>query len=141
VPYPNINAGLQDTVAGRTQLGVFSMSIVETLIRDGKLRAVALASSKRSDTMPEVPSISETIPGFDFSGWFMLMAPTGTPRAIIERMNAEVREAVKDEKIREMSPKLGFDIETGTPEDAARFLQAQLETWSRITTELGLKPE
>lgn len=141
VPYPNINAGLQDTIAGRTELGIFSMSIVETLIRDGKLRAIALASSKRSEMMPELPSIGESIPGFDFSGWFMLMAPTGTPRAIIERMNAEVREAVKDEKVREMAPKLGFDIETGSPEDAARFLKGQLETWGRITNELGLKPE
>lgn len=141
VPYPNINAGLQDTVAGRTELGVFSMSIVETLIRDGKLRAIALASSKRSDTMPDVPSIAESIPGFDFSGWFMLMAPTGTPQPIIERMNAEVREVVKDEKIREMAPKLGFDIETGTPDQAAQFLKSQLETWGRITAELGLKPE
>jgi tripartite-type tricarboxylate transporter receptor subunit TctC len=141
VPYPNINVGLQDTIAGRAEIGIFSMSIVETQIREGKLRAIALASSKRSETMPEIPSIAETIPGFDFSGWFMLMAPAGTPPAIIARMNAEVREVVKDEKIREMGPKLGFDIETGTPAEASQFLKSQLETWGRITSELGLKPE
>ena len=141
VPYPNINVGLQDTVAGRAGVGVFSMSIVETQIREGKLRALALASNKRAENMPEVPAAAETIPGFDFSGWFMMMAPVGTPEAIIQRMNAEVREVVKDEKIREMAPKLGFDIETGSPAEAAKFLQEQTETWRRITTELGLKPQ
>jgi tripartite-type tricarboxylate transporter receptor subunit TctC len=140
-PYPNINVGLQDTIAGRAGLGVFSMSIVETQIREGKLRALALASSRRAENMPDLPAAAETIPGFDFSGWFMLMAPTGTPADIIKRMNAEVREVVKDEKIREMGPKLGFDIETVTPEDAIKFLAEQMETWRRITAELGLKPQ
>jgi tripartite-type tricarboxylate transporter receptor subunit TctC len=117
------------------------MSIVETQIREGTLRALALASNKRADNMPEVPAAAETIPGFDFSGWFMLMAPTGTPDAIIQKMNAEVREVVKDERIREMGPKLGFGIETGTPEEAASFLREQMETWRKITTELGLKSQ
>lgn len=141
VPYPNINVGLQDTIAGRAGVGVFSMSIVETQIREGTLRALALASNKRADNMPDVPAAAETIPGFDFSGWFMLMAPTGTPDAIIQKMNAEVREVVKDERIREMGPKLGFGIETGTPEEAASFLREQTETWRKITTELGLKAQ
>jgi tripartite-type tricarboxylate transporter receptor subunit TctC len=141
VPYPNINVGLQDTIAGRAGVGVFSMSIVETQIREGTLRALALASNKRADNMPDVPAAAETIPGFDFSGWFMLMAPTGTPDAIIQKMNAEVREVVKDEKIREMGPKLGFGIETGTPAEAASFLREQTETWRKITSELGLKAQ
>ena len=139
VPYPNINVGLQDTIAGRAGIGVFSMSIVETQIREGKVRALALASNKRADNMPNVPAAAETIPNFDFSGWFMLMAPAGTPDAIIQKMNAEVREVVKDEKIREMGPKLGFGIETGTPAEAAKFLQEQTDTWRKITSELGLK--
>lgn len=141
VPYPNINAGLQDTLAGRTGLGVFSMSVIEALVRDGKLRPLALASNTRADNMPTVPAAAETIPGFDFSGWFMMMAPAGTDGAIIQKMNAAVREAVKDEKIREMGPKLGFDIETGTPEQAAKFLREQMDAWRRITSELGLKAE
>lgn len=141
VPYPNISVGLQDTVAGRTGVGIFSMSIVESLIRDGKLRALALASNTRAENMPNVPAAAETIPGFDFSGWFMLMAPAGTPDAIVQRMNAELREVVKDEKIREMGPKLGFDIETGTPQEALRFLAEQTEAWRKITTELGLQKQ
>ena len=141
VPYPNINVGLQDTVAGRAGVGIFSMSIVESLIADGKLRALALASNKRAENMPNVPAAAETIPGFDFSGWFMIMAPAGTPDAIVQRMNAEVREVVKDEKIREMAPKLGFDIETGTPQEAVQFLADQTDTWRKITSELDLQKQ
>ncbi|MFN3890945.1 MAG: Bug family tripartite tricarboxylate transporter substrate binding protein [Beijerinckiaceae bacterium] len=141
VPYPNINVGLQDTVAGRTGVGIFSMSIVETQIREGKVRALALASNKRAENMPNVPAAAETIPGFDFSGWFMLMAPAGTPDAIVQKMNAEMREVVRDEKIREMAPKLGFDIETGSPEEAVKFLRDQTDAWRKITSELGLKAQ
>ena len=141
VPYPNINTALQDTITGRVELGVFSISIAEALIRDGKLRPLAIASSKRSGSMPEVPTLSESIKDFDFSGWFMLLAPTGTPDDIINKLSKDVADAMGDEKIREMAPKLGFEIETGSPDAARQFLAAQLELWKGITTELGLKPQ
>ena len=141
VPYPNINAGLQDTMNGRAELGVFSVSIAEALIRDGKLRPLAIASSKRSGSLPDVPTLSETIKDFDFSGWFMLMAPAGTPDDIVNKLSKDVAEAMGDEKIREMAPKLGFEIETGSPDAARQFLAGQLDLWKGITAELGLKPQ
>ena len=141
VPYPNINSALQDTMTGRVGLGVFSVSIAEALIRDGKLRPLAIASSKRSGSLPDVPTLSETIKDFDFSGWFMLMAPVGAPDNIVNRLSRDVAEAMADEKIREMAPKLGFEIETGSPEAARKFLADQLELWKGITTELGMKPQ
>lgn len=141
VPYPNINSALQDTMTGRVGLGVFSVSIAEALIRDGKLRPLAIASSKRSGSLPDVPTLSETIKDFDFSGWFMLMAPVGVPDNIVNRLSRDVSEAMADEKIREMAPKLGFEIETGSPEAAGKFLVDQLELWRGITTELGMKPQ
>ncbi len=141
VPYPNINAALQDVMTGRVELGVFSVSIAEALIRDGKLRPLAIASSKRSGSLPDVPTAAETIKDFDFSGWFMLMAPTGTPDEIVNKLSKDVAEAMGDEKIREMAPKLGFEIETGSPDAARQFLAAQLDLWRGITTELGLKPQ
>ena len=141
VPYPNINSALQDTMTGRVGLGVFSVSIAEALIRDGKLRPLAIASSKRSGSLPDVPTLSETIKDFDFSGWFMLMAPVGAPDNIVNRLSRDVAEAMADEKIREMAPKLGFEIETGSPEAARKFLADQLELWKGIKTELGMKPQ
>ena len=141
VPYPNINTALQDVMTGRVELGVFSISIGEALIRDGKLRPLAIASSKRSVTFPDLPTVSEEIKGFDFSGWFMLLAPTGTPDEIVNRLSRDVGEAMGDERIREMAPKLGFEIETGSPDAARQFLAGQLDLWKGITTELGLKPQ
>ena len=141
VPYPNINSGLQDTVAGRVQVGIYSESIVGGLVQEGRMRALAVASGKRSRLFPQLPTVSETLPGFDFSGWFMLMAPTGTPAAVIDRLNREVVEATRDGKIREMAPKLGFELDAGSPESAAQFLRDQLQLWDKITKELGIEPQ
>ena len=141
VPYPNINSGLQDTVAGRIQVGIYSESIVGSLVREGKMRALAVASGKRSRLFPDLPTVSETLPGFDFSGWFMLMAPTGTPPAVIARLNREVVEATRDAKIQEMAPKLGFELDSGSPESAAQFLRDQLQLWDKITKELGIEAQ
>jgi tripartite-type tricarboxylate transporter receptor subunit TctC len=144
VPSVNINNGLQDTIAGRTPVGVFSASIVESQVRAGSLRALATASNKRLEAAPDVPAAAETLPGFDFSGWFMLMAPTGTPSDVIERMNKAIDEATRDAQVRELAPKLGFELApkgVGTPDDAAAFLKEQLALWSSTTKELGIEPQ
>ena len=144
VPSVNINAGLQDTIAGRTQVGVFSASIVETHIRSGALRAVATASTRRLLSAPDIPATAETLPGFDFSGWFMIMAPAGTPAAIVNRLNAAVDQATRDPQVREAAPKLGFELDpngVGKPEETAAFLKSQLALWAEMTKELGIEPQ
>jgi tripartite-type tricarboxylate transporter receptor subunit TctC len=144
VPSVNINNGLQDTVAGRTQAGIFSASIVEGQVHSGALRALAIASTKRLQAAPDVPAAAETLPGFDFSGWFMLMAPAGTPADVVKKMAAAIDEATRDQQVRELAPKLGFELDpkgAGTPEDAAAFLKAQLALWSATTRDLGIEPQ
>jgi tripartite-type tricarboxylate transporter receptor subunit TctC len=144
VPYPNINQGVQDTMAGRIEVGVFSISVVESLIRDGALRAIAIAANKKSAALPDVPLISETLAGFDLSGWFMLMAPAGTPKPIVDRLSAAIATAIRDPKIAEMGRKLGFDLESPgdiNPQRAAAYLQEQLALWKELTTELGIEAQ
>lgn len=144
VPYPNVGAGIQDVVAGRVEAGVFSQSVIEGLVREGKLRALAGAASTRPVTMPEVPTMAETVPGIDFAGWFMVMAPAATPRDIITRMNVAINAAMKDDKVRETLRKIGFESNPngpGSPEDAAKFLAAQMNLWSQTTKALGLEPQ
>jgi tripartite-type tricarboxylate transporter receptor subunit TctC len=144
VPSVNINNGLQDTITGRTQSGIFSASIVEGQVHGGTLRALAIASAKRLVAAPDVPAAAETLPGFDFSGWFMLMAPTGTPGDIVRKMSIAVDEATRDVQVRELAPKLGFELDpkgAGTPEDAAAFLKAQMALWATTTRELGIEPQ
>ena len=141
VPYPNINSALQDAVAGRIQVGVFSESVVGALVGEGKLRAIAIASGRRSKLFPDLALVADTLPGFDFSGWFMLMAPAGTPKEIIDKLGGEVAEAAKDAKLVEMAPKLGFEMEVNGPTAAAQFLKSQLDLWGRITKDLGIEPQ
>ncbi|TMJ04878.1 MAG: tripartite tricarboxylate transporter substrate binding protein [Alphaproteobacteria bacterium] len=144
IPSVNINNGLQDTITGRTQTGIFSASIVEAHVRSGALRALATASTHRLVAAPDVPAAAETLPGFDFSGWFMVMAPAGTPGEIVNKLNGAVAEAARDTQVRELAPKLGFELDpkgVGSPEDAAEFLKAQLALWARTTQELGIEPQ
>ena len=144
IPSVNINNGLQDTITGRTQSGIFSASIVEAHVRSGALRAIATASTHRLVAAPEVGAAAETLPGFDFSGWFMVMAPAGTPPEIVKKLNAAIGEATHDPQVRELAPKLGFELDpkgVGSPEDAAEFLKTQFALWAKTTQELGIEPQ
>jgi tripartite-type tricarboxylate transporter receptor subunit TctC len=144
VPSVNINNGLQDTITGRTQVGIFSASIVEAHVRSGGVRTPATASTHRLVSAPDVPAAAETLPGFDFSGWFMVMAPAGTPAEIVKKLNAAIGEATRDTQVRDLAPKLGFELDpkgVGTPEDAAEFLKTQLALWAKTTQELGIEPQ
>ena len=144
IPSTNPNAGVQDVMTGRTQAGVFSISIVEQLVRAGSLRAIAVASSGRASSMPDVPSAAETLPGFDFLGWFMLMAPAGTPPAVIAKVNAAADAATKDPQVKELSAKLGFDLQpngVGSPQAAGAFLKDQLGIWEKIAAELAIEKQ
>jgi tripartite-type tricarboxylate transporter receptor subunit TctC len=144
IPSVNINNGLQDTITGRTQAGIFSASIVEAHVRSGSLRAVATASTHRLLAAPDVPAAAETLPGFDFVGWFMVMAPAGTPADIVRKLNGAISEATRDAQVRELAPKLGFELDpkgAGSPEEAAEFLKAQLALWGKTTQELGIEPQ
>jgi tripartite-type tricarboxylate transporter receptor subunit TctC len=137
----NINAGLQDTIAGRTQAGIFSASILESHLRSGALRAIATASTTRLSAAPNIPPVAETLPGFDFSGWFMVMAPAGTPPEVIKKLNAALDTVLRDQQVRDLAPKLGFELDpkgVGSPEQAAEFLKAQLALWAKTTQELGI---
>ena len=86
-------------LAGRTDAGVFSISIVEAQVREGSLRALAVAANKRISAFPDLPTAAETIPGFDFGGWFMLMAPAGTPPGAIETLRAGTARALKSAEL------------------------------------------
>ncbi len=144
VNYPNIMNGLQETMAGRIEVGVFPVAIVAGPMSDGSIRAIANTSSRPLPAYPDVPLASAVLPGFDFNGWFMLMAPHGTPPDIVNRMNAAVDAAMRDPEVRALAPKLGYDIDpkgVGSPTDAAHFLDEQLVFWRKTTAELGLQAE
>lgn len=141
VPYSNINSGVQDVMAGRVEAGVFSISIVEALMRDGKLKPLALVADQPVAALPKIPLAKTDIPGLEFGGWFMILAPTGTPPAIVSQLNAAVGEALRDKAVTDLAPKLGFDLGSGarTPEAASAFLKREYALWRETIDKLGIK--
>jgi tripartite-type tricarboxylate transporter receptor subunit TctC len=144
VSYQNIPAALTDTMTGRVQTTIQSASIAGPFFADGRLRPIAVAGPKRVAALPNVPTISEAVPGIELGGWFMVMAPAGTPADIVQRLNDEIDRILKDPEVQQRATGLGFEINpagAGSPQDAAEFLKSELAVWERVVRDLGIEPE
>ena len=142
VPYATMPRGVQDTIAGRTQLTIVSIPVAAPHIASGTLKPIAVSWSKRLPQYPQVPTISEAYPGVEITGWFAIVAPTGTPADIVVRLNRELSKILKDPEVVSQLDALGFFTEDVNTPDAARlFEQTQYELWGRVIREIGLQPE
>ena len=121
---------------------IAGLSTVGPHIREGKLRALALLGPERSAAFPQVPTAADA--GFAWlqvRAWYILMAPAGTPRAIVERLNPAITRIVRSTDAKERLARLGFEPLTGTPEDAGRFIAAETERWSKVVLATGVRVE
>jgi tripartite-type tricarboxylate transporter receptor subunit TctC len=142
IPYKTTAQMIQDTVTGRTQYLVSTLSAVETMVKAGKLRRIALTSLRRLPSLPDLPTVSETYPGFQMSGWLTLVVPAGTPREVILALNRAVDAALRDKEIAERMIQLGVGTSgAGTPESTGEFIRAQRENFRDIVRELNIQPE
>jgi tripartite-type tricarboxylate transporter receptor subunit TctC len=106
------------------------------------LKPLAVTSAKRFPTLPDVPTVAELFPGFDFSGWWLLAAPTGTPPDIITRMNHEMDKALRDDAVVKRMRSMGFQtFGAGSVKDAQDYVNHQHEMWGHLVKEIGIKPE
>src|SRR5712672_3085280 len=141
VPYKGAQA-VQDTVAGRTQLSIQGIPAIAAVVQRGQLRALAVSSPRRLPELPEVPSFSETLPGLEFNGWFAVVAPVGTPREAMQRLNLEFNNILLDGEIEPKLRALGIYTEgTGPPEEIDAFLKRERAFWSGVVRELKIEPE
>jgi tripartite-type tricarboxylate transporter receptor subunit TctC len=142
VPYATMPQGVQDTLAGRVQLIVLAVPSAAQHIANGTLRPLATSSAERLANYPQVPTIAETFPGVEYIGWFMLVAPAGTPDDIVTRLNAEMDHILKNPEVAGKLADLGF-FTTGadTPQALRTYVRTQYDLWSRLTRDIGLKPE
>ena len=142
VPY-NINSqGIQDTLAGTTNLTMQAVAVVVPIIKRGDLKAIAVSSAQRLPGLEDVPTIAETYPGFDANGWFILVAPTGTPPEIVSRLNREMDRILKDPAIVARMRDLGsFTDGAGSVESVAAFVRNERDMWTRVVREIGIEPE
>jgi len=142
VPYAVMPVGIQDTLAGRTQLVILAVPSAAPFMKRGDLRALAVSSARRIPGYEDIPPIAETFPGFDFIGWFALVAPAGTPPAVVKRVNAELDRTLKDPEIVQRLRETGFYTDGAeTPQALDAFLRAERERWSRVVREIGIQPE
>lgn len=143
VPYNTISNAVQDSISGRTPVTIQSASVVEPFIKDGSLRAIAVAGNERIASLPNVPAISETLKSVELQGWFMIMAPAGTPPEIVETMSKGISKALAEPDVLERAPTLGFEIEKSdnvTPAGAKAFLDTQLAYTGQVIKSLGIEP-
>ena len=142
VPYATMPLGIQDTIAGRTQLVILAVPAAAPRIKSGELRPLAASFAKRVPGYENVPAIAETFPGFELVGWFLIVAPAGTPPEIVQRANREMDKILKDPETAQRLRGLGFFTEGAeTPEVVAENIRADTVKWGRIVKEIGIQPE
>jgi len=142
VPYKGTNQALTDVISGQVQLYVSSVPSVLQQIRIGKLRPLAVTSTKRVDDLPQTPTIAEAgYKGFDAVTWFGFLAPAGTPKDVVARLNAEFNKALQQPDLRKRLGDEGADPLGGTPEQFAQVIRDDIVRWGKIVKESGAKAD
>ena len=142
VPYKGTGPASADLLGGQVQMAFFGIPPLLPHIKSGKLRALAVTGMRRSPELPEVPTVHEAaLPGYEVSPWYGLLAPAGTSRAIITRLNAEVARIVRSPEMMEKLASQGAEPGGGAPEDYAAAIRADTATWARVIKEAGLRGE
>jgi tripartite-type tricarboxylate transporter receptor subunit TctC len=141
VPYKSATTALTGLIAGEIDVVIVAASSAASYVKAGRLRALAVLDSKRSSAMPEVPTAAEAGTPLVAVNWYMLLAPAGTSRAVIDRLNAESVKAMNAADIRERLSGLGGVPASGSPEDAQAFLRREYEQWGKVIREAGIKGE
>jgi tripartite-type tricarboxylate transporter receptor subunit TctC len=142
IPYATMPQGVQDAIAGRVQLIITAGLTAGPLVDRGAMRALAVSSANRIPGYQQVPTIAETFPGFEFVGWFVLAAPKGTPSDIVNRLNHEMDQILKEPKLVKRLGELGFYSDGAyTPQATTEFVRSQRDKWGEIVRAIGIEPE
>jgi tripartite-type tricarboxylate transporter receptor subunit TctC len=142
VPYKGSSGARTDILGGQVQMMFDAITTMAPNVQAGKLRALGTSGKVRSSVLPDVPTVSEAgVPGYDAVIWLGLMAPAGTPKAIVDKLNAEVRRIVGSTEMRTAWEKQGAVAMSMTPDEFTRFLNEDIEKWARIVKVSGAKPD
>jgi tripartite-type tricarboxylate transporter receptor subunit TctC len=142
VPYVQMTQGIQDVISGRVQLVILAVPAARGHIAAGKLVPLAVTSAKRLAAFPNVAAVSETFPGFDFAGWWVLAAPTGVPAPVLQRVNTELAGILKDPAVVDKMTNVGFISRGGgTMQETRAYVEGQHKAWGTLVKEIGLQPE
>lgn len=141
VPYKSTGLGMPDLLSGQVQVIMTGLLPVAPHMQSGRLRALAVSTAQRWPTQRELPTLSETVPGFEVESWFAYVAPKGTPAAVIARLNTELNRILLETEMRKLFDVQGMAVAGGTPEDADRRLRSEHERWAKIIREANIRVE
>ena len=141
VAYRGEAPGINDLLGGQIPFMFSNLSVVKGNVEAGKLRALAVTSLKRVPSLPDVPSIAETFPGFDAATWFALVAPAGTPRDAVMRINAETKKIVATADFQQRLDAIGmFPDQDRNPDEMNAYIKAEIAKWAKVISDAGVKP-
>jgi tripartite-type tricarboxylate transporter receptor subunit TctC len=142
VPYKGSSAAHPDLLAGRTALYIDTISAIQSQVKAGNVRAIAVSTIQRTHALPQVPTADEQgLKGYDANTNGGFLAPAGTPKFIIQKLNAEINAALKLPDVKAKLEAAGIDIQGGTPQDYANLIKSDLAKWSKVIKEAGIIPE
>ena len=141
IPYKGGGPALNDLVGGHVSMGFGSIASTQPFVKQGKIRMIAITSAKRSAAAPDIPTIGETVKGYEMTPWNAIFAPRGTPRAVVERLNRELVGAIKSPHVTERLSGLGYDAAASTPEQLAAHVKVELVRYGKLIKAIGFKDE
>lgn len=141
VPYKGRQFAIPDLVGGSIQVMFDNMPSALPMAKEGKIRALAQTTAKRSPAAPDVPTVAETVPGFEATTWFAMFAPANVPRPVIDRLNAEVQRVFKLPDVQERLKSLGLDAVLSSPDELARYQASEITKWAKVVKDSGAKAE
>ena len=141
VAYRGEAPGINDLLGGQIPFMFSNLSVVGGNVQGGTLRALAVTSAKRVPSLPDVPTVAETFPGFEAATWFALVAPAGTPREVLMRINAETKKIVATKDFQERFDKLGMiPDQDRTPDEINAYIKSEIAKWAKVIQDAGVKP-
>ena len=142
VPYKGAQPALTDVIAGQAQLMFATSASAIPYIKAGRLRALAVTTSRRSSGVPDLPTVSEAaLPGFEAITWHGVVVPSATPVALVERLNADIVQALRSRDLRERLESLGAELAPGSPQDFANYIAREIPKWAKVVKDSGARAE
>jgi tripartite-type tricarboxylate transporter receptor subunit TctC len=141
IPYRGAAAAATDAAAGQVDASFSGMPTVFSMVKGGKLKLLGVASPRRSPLFADVPTVAESLPGFEFTSNFSVVVPKGTPPEIVARLNAEIVKATAAPEVREKLVAQGFTVNATSPEELAKYTAVQLERYAKLFRQIGLEPQ
>ncbi|HEX2651715.1 MAG TPA: tripartite tricarboxylate transporter substrate binding protein [Burkholderiales bacterium] len=139
VPYKSITQGFADLMAGQVSMTFYHVPVIYPYVKDGRLRALGVATRTRSALAPEVPPIADTVPGFDLKPWWGLSGPAGMPAEVVDRIYNATTGILKDPDMRQRLAGLGFDLTPMTVKEFNEFVGTELVKWTKLVKDSGAK--